>query len=193
MARTSLSDELKKEISLLTSKEKDRLLFRLLPKDSKLVDQLQYKLVEEESTLEFRRDDIREYIQEYIDKYPNRYYSPNYLRLSLRDISGRITYHVAITKDKLGEIEFNLMMINGYLAKNKSKLAKEPQYMVDKLFDYIVKRAIKLVKLVDALHEDYRLEFADEMQELADHINSLDHLASEAKYQQFDVNQLSLL
>ena len=75
MARAKLSEELKKEIKALPSKEKDKLLMRLIPKDSKLVDQLEYKLVEEEGTLEFRRDDMREYIQYSVNHYTHQYYS----------------------------------------------------------------------------------------------------------------------
>ena len=78
MARAKLSEELKKEIKALPSKEKDKLLMRLIPKDSKLVDQLEYKLVEEEGTLEFRRDDMREYIESRANQYPNKYYSSIY-------------------------------------------------------------------------------------------------------------------
>ena len=190
MARAKLSEELKKEIKALTSKEKDKLLMRLIPKDSKLVDQLEYKLVEEEGTLEFRRDDMREYIESRANQYPNKYYSSIYLRLEMRDISGKINYHVAITKDKLGEIEFNLVMVNGLLYKNKGRLQSESKYLAEKLNDYVIKRAVKLVKLVNALHEDYRLEFADEMMELADHIKSIPSLLEEAKYLQFDVESL---
>ncbi len=192
MARAKLSDELKTEIKALPAKEKDKLLMRLIPKDSKLVDQLHYKLVEEESTLEFRRDDMREYIESRVNLYPNKYYSSVYLRLEMRDISGKINYHVAITKDKLGDIEFNLMMVNGLLYKNKGRLQSESKYLAEKLNDYVVKRAVKLVKLVNALHEDYRLEFADEMMELADHINSIPSLQEEAKYLQFEVKNLML-
>lgn len=192
MARVKISEELKKEIKALPSKEKDRLLMRLIPKDSKLVDQLEYKLVEEEGTLEFRRDDMREYIESRVNQYPNKYYSSVYLRLEMRDISGRINYHVAITKDKLGDIEFNLMMVNGLLYKNKGRLQSESKYLAEKLNDYVIKRAVKLVKLVNALHEDYRLEFADEMMELADHIKSIPSLQEEAKYLHFDVESLVL-
>ena len=108
----------------------------------------------------------------------------------MRDISGKINYHVAITKDKLGEIEFNLVMVNGLLYKNKGRLQSESKYLAEKLNDYVIKRAVKLVKLVNALHEDYRLEFADEMMELADHIKSIPSLLEEAKYLQFDVESL---
>lgn len=186
MPRVKLTDDLKKEIKSLPPKEKDKLLLRLIPKDSKLVDQLFYKLVEEEGTLELRRDDMREYISTRINLYPNKYYSSVYLRLEMRDISGKINYHVAITKDKLGEIEFNLQMLNGLLTKNKSRLQSESKYLAEKLNDYVIKRAIKLVKLINAMHEDYRLEFSEEMEDLAGHFDTIPSLLAEAKSQDFD-------
>lgn len=192
MPRIKLSAELKKEIAQLTHKEKDRLIYRLLPKDSRLVDQLEYQLVEEESTLEERRDDLREYIESRVAQYPNKYYSSLYLRLEMRDISGKINYHKAITKDKLGEVEFNLQMLNGLLHKNKDRIKSESKFLAEKFDDYVVKRAVKLLKLIDALHEDYRLEFADEMSELADLIKSIPHMADEVHYQNFDLSTLRM-
>jgi len=192
MPRVKLSEELKKEIKALPAKEKDKLLLRLIPKDSKLVHQLEYKLVEEESTLEFRRDDMRELIDSRVNQYPNKYYSSVYLRLEMRDISGKISYHVAVTKDKLGEIEFNLQMLNGLLSKNKTRLQSESKYLAEKLNDYVVKRASKLVKLVNALHEDYRLEFSDEMSELAEHFKTIPSLLEEAKRLEFNISNLEI-
>jgi len=46
MARAKLIPELKAAISELTEKEKDKLIFRLLPKDQKLVHKLEYQLLE---------------------------------------------------------------------------------------------------------------------------------------------------
>ena len=183
MARIKLTVELKKEVSQLSSKEKDRLLFRLLPTNTKLVHQLEYKLVEQESTLEMRIDDLREDIQRYIDKYPKNYYSPLYLRGEMREMSGRISYHVAVTKDKISEIDFNLMMLNGIIGANISKLQSSNWYSCEKFNDYVVKRAIKLVKLINALHEDYKLEYADEMSTLADHIESIESMGFVLKSQ----------
>lgn len=192
MPRVKLTDELKKEIKALPSKEKDKLLLRLIPKDSKLVDQLFYKLVEEEGTLELRREDMREFIAARVNLYPNKYYSSVYLRLEMREISGKINYHVAITKDKLGEIEFNLQMLNGLLSKNKTRLQAESKYLAEKLNDYVIKRAIKLVKLIDAIHEDYRLEFSDELEELANHFTSLPSMLAEANSQNFNIESLKI-
>lgn len=181
MPRIKLSDELKKEIAALPNKEKDKLIFRMLPSNQKLVDQLIYKLVEEQQTLELRRDDIREKIDEYMNIYPERFYSSLYLRGVLREISGIINYHRAITGDKLGEIEFNLQMLNLALDKNKNRLQGESKWSADKFNEYVVKRAIKLDKLISALHEDYQLEFEEEVDLLRAHMREISHLAEEAE------------
>ena len=46
MARTRLSKELKKAITLMPQKDKDRLLIRLIAKDATLVQQLEFQQVE---------------------------------------------------------------------------------------------------------------------------------------------------
>ena len=47
MARVKLTDDLKKAISGLSHKEKDKLLFRLIAKEPILAEQLVFKLLEE--------------------------------------------------------------------------------------------------------------------------------------------------
>lgn len=190
MPRIKLTDELKKEIAALPNKEKDKLIFRMLPSNQKLVDQLTYKLVEEQQTLELRRDDIREKIDETMAIYPNKFYSSLYLRGVLRELSGIINYHKAVTGDKLGEIEFNFQMLNLSIEKNKSRLQSESKWSADKFNEYVIKRAIKLKKLIGALHEDFRLEFEDEQMQLNEHIASIEHLAEEAERLEYDYKSI---
>ena len=47
MARIKLSPDFKKAITALSHKEKDKLLFRLLPKEEMLVAQLEFQLLED--------------------------------------------------------------------------------------------------------------------------------------------------
>ena len=50
------------------------------------------------------------------------YYSPGYLLLELRSISGRITQHVKTTKDKYGEVALNCLLLNqAFKSAKKSK------------------------------------------------------------------------
>lgn len=190
MPRVKLSSELKQALSELPSKEKDKLIFRLLPRDSKLVDKLIYNLLEEQSTLEERRDNLREKILNIMIKYPGQYYSPNYLTLELRDISGRITYHKDITGDKLGEIEFNFLMIREIMNRNLSFLKQEGYFTSFKFNEYVIKRVIKLIKLISKLHEDYRLEFEDDMMTVGEMISEIPSMKNNITEHGIDIEKL---
>jgi hypothetical protein len=57
-----LSKELKDAILAMPAAEKDKLLLRLVAKDDDLCKKLEYKLLDEESSLEERREEIRQVI-----------------------------------------------------------------------------------------------------------------------------------
>lgn len=169
MARRKLSDELKEAITMLSNKEKDKLLFRLIAKDEALVERLKFELLEDGSTKEDRREEIYEMISDGFDKY--RYYSPGYLLLVLRSLSGDINRHVKTTKDKYGEVQLNLLMLNKSLSLFGDKIRKVDFRKSRTLNNYVVKRAIKLVRLLRKMHEDYLLDFQDDVQNLGRYID----------------------
>ena len=59
---SKIPKELEKAILSLAAKEKDKMLLKLIAKNDLLVQQLQYQLLENESFLEERRDEIRKSI-----------------------------------------------------------------------------------------------------------------------------------
>jgi len=188
MARTKLSDELKEAISLLSNKEKDKLLFRLIAKDTALVERLTFELLEEGESKEDRREDIYKMIDKGFDKY--RYYSPGYLLLVLRSISGDINRHVKTTKDKYGEIQLNLLMLNKSLGLFGDKIRNVPSHKSRTFNSYVVKRAIKLVKLLGKLHEDYLLDFQEDIQKLGHYIDAQRHMQYLAEELGLDIEML---
>ena len=169
MARTKLSDELKEAISLLSNKEKDKLLFRLIAKDAALVEKLTFELLEDAESKDDRREEIYQMIDKGFDKY--RFYSPGYLLLTLRSISGDINRHVKTTKDKYGEIQLNLLMLNKSLGLFGEKIRKAPPRKQLTFNTYVVKRAVKLVGLLRKLHEDYLLDFQEDISKLGHYID----------------------
>jgi len=169
MARRKLSDELKEAIPMLSAKEKDKLLFRLIAKDEALVERLKFELLEDGSTKEERREEIYEMITDGFDKY--RYYSPGYLMLVLRSLSGDINRHVKTTKDKYGEVQLNLLMLNKSLGLFGDKIHKADFHKSRTLNNYVVKRTIKLVRLLRKMHEDYLLDFQEDIQNLGRYID----------------------
>lgn len=169
MARTKLSDELKEAITQLSDKEKDKLLFRLIAKDIALIKRMEFELLEQGETMDMRRKEIYQTIDTGFDTY--RYYSPGYLLLALRSISGDITRHVKTTKDKYGEIQLNFLMLNKSMRLFGDKIGKADSRKSRTFNNYVVKRAIKLVVLLGKMHEDYHLDFQDDIRELGKHID----------------------
>jgi hypothetical protein len=185
-----ITEELKAAIKSLPEKEKDKLLIRLIPKNSLLVQQLEYKLLENSETMLSRREDLKDAISKRIEIYPEYYYSPGYLLLELRDLSGMINLHLNITKDKIGEIELNLYMLNEILSRNISKLMTAEWYSKIKFEEYIVKRAIKLLKLTKTMDHDYYIDFQDDFHELGKLIGKQPTTMKVAINTGLDVNHL---
>lgn len=191
MPREKISPELKKAIQALPLKEKEKLLFRLLPSNEILIRQLEYTLIEEGSTLQERRDILKDTIIAVLSKFPNRYSSPVYIALTLRELSGRINRHVRITKDKLGEISLNFLMLNYALEKNAARLNMADKWTSKKLDDYVAKRSLKLQKLLSKVHEDYVLEYEEDMKKLGNLILANPSMAENAKLLNVDIQALS--
>jgi hypothetical protein len=181
MARPKLSDELKKEIAQLPHKEKDKLLFRLIAKDEALIEKLTFQLLEGGNTREERREELKDEIRRLLQQSDEYFYSPGYLLLDLRSISGMITKHVRTTRDKYGEIELNLFMLNYALKLMGEKIQPFDAYKSRTLNTYIVKRAMKLQSLLGKLHEDYRLDFEEDMKSLARFLRADPQLVAEAE------------
>src|SRR5438045_2886994 len=110
-----LSPQLKKAIKELSDTEKDKLLLRLLPKNPDLCNRLEYELVENSETQEERRDKLAEEIKA---KMNEEAYSPGFIMMDMRYLSGDITRHVKTTKDKYGEVSLALLMLRECLEKH---------------------------------------------------------------------------
>lgn len=158
-------DDFKKEIALLPDKEKTKLLLRLLKKDLILAKRLDFELVSGD-TPQMRRTIMEQSITKQIHNKEKLKPTPkNILRL-LRSISSEITIHRKVTKDKVGEASLNLLMINEALEVHSSVLLKSRINLVYKLYIYIIVRTYKILTLIQALHEDFYIEFEDELNRL---------------------------
>ena len=184
--RAKLTDELKDAIAHLPEKEKDKLLFRLVPKAPALVDRLTYILLEDASSPEERRTDLQLRIKETLQQAANYFYSPGYLLLDLRSISGEINRHVKTTRDRYGEIALNFFMLNYSLDLLAGRLRNFSHQKSKTLDTYIIKRAIKLEQLISKIHEDYQLDFADDWQKLTGYIEALPNLRRMARLLEFE-------
>lgn len=185
----TLPEELKEAIRHLPSNQKDKLIFRLLKKDWKLANQLLFELVSGES-VETRREEVKTRLQSSVDYTSTRFYSTGYLNMEVRGISGTISDHVTTTKDKYGEISLNLWMINEVLEKNHNNILSESYSKAGKFCTSVIARAFKIMLLIKKMHEDYLIDFEDDIKRLGDNIGNNPYLMKSAIYNRLDVNWL---
>ena len=110
----ALDPDLKKAIVRMPGVEKDKLLLRLIAKDAVLTERLQFELVEEGKTIDERRSLIREFIDRTARLHAD---TPGWLMMDMRTVSGYISRHLKVTKDKYGEVELMLYMLNTFYDK----------------------------------------------------------------------------
>jgi hypothetical protein len=184
-----LSKELKKAIQELPSAEKDKLIFRLLRRDLDLVNRLHFELVDVE-TVEDKRVAFEKEMIEKITEYSERFYSVGYLLQDTRFLSGDITNHVKITKDKFGEISLNLKMLIQVLKLNNDKIQKQTYSKAYTLCIYVIARAFKILLLIKAIDEDYFIDFKGDLNSLGFLIGDNPMLMRTAINNGLDVNWL---
>ncbi|MTB52385.1 hypothetical protein [Lewinella sp. W8] len=188
--RISLDKEFKAAISDLTHQEKDKLLFRLLAKEPELVEKLRFEIMEESDSLDDRREALEQRILRKLRDEAEDFYSPGYLLMDLRALSGDINRHVKATKDKYGEIALNLTMLNEALALHGQRIMDASWGKAYTLCEYIVKRVIKIYKLLRQQHPDLVLDFGADLRALGQRIGRVDHLMRICIQLGLDVNFL---
>ena len=159
------SKEFKKAIQELPSTEKDKLIFRLLKRDLDLANRLHFELVDVE-TVEDKRAAFEIEMLRKINYFSKRFYSVGYLLQDTRFLSGEITNHVKITKDKFGEISLNMKMLNHLLLINNERIESSTYSKAYTLCIYIIARAFKILLLIKAIDEDYFLDFREALSTL---------------------------
>lgn len=161
-----IEDQLKIAIAKLPVAEKDKLLFRLVAKDEKLVRRLVFELLEGGATRDERAADLREQIIKNLPKTGDSSLSPGYLLLDLRHWNARITEHVQATKDKSGEVSLAIFLLAEAFRRHWDMLNRFPARRSDTFAPYVVKRTASLLKKAEKLHEDYFIEFRRDLNEL---------------------------
>jgi len=190
MPAHKLSPELKAAIARLPAKEKDKLLFRLIAKDQALIERLTFQLLEGAATVEDRRAALRDRIERFLERTEHHFHSPGYLLLDLRELSGHINRHVKTTRDKYGEIELNLAMLNKALELHGNRIMQFSAGRSRTLDQYVLKRAAKLLTLLGKMHEDFQLDFRDDLQQLGRHIQRQPTMMAMAEQIPVDVERL---
>jgi len=164
----------------------------LIAKDPALVAQLNFELLETEAgvTKEDHRSVVEKAIISVLEEYEPHYHSPGYLLLELRSLSGDINRHVRTTRDKYGDTYLNFLMLNHTFRLYGDQIRQSSSYQTRTFNEYVVKRALRLLKQLQKMHEDHVLDFEEAMKELGEHIGSQPTTMKVAIYNMLDVNHL---
>lgn len=181
--------DFKKALQELSEKEKDKLILRLLKRDLDLAKKLYFELVDTD-TIEDKRRMMEISISNYIKRFSENYHSLDYIAREMRTVSGKISHHVKITKDKFGEISLNLQMLNEVIEQNTFSLAHSKPQKSTKFYNYVIVRAFKILLLIKTLHEDFLLDFKQDLERLGILISNNKMLLRTAKYNSLDINWL---
>lgn len=182
------SKEFKQALSEFSSKEKDKLIFRLLKKDKLLSKKLYFELIDEETT-DDKRNTMEENIRERILEISKYIGNQKYFLVLIRKLSAEITEHVKVTTDKFGDVSLNLFLINEILEHNE-KLGQQRFDNVYKLYIYLINKIFKALTLVKKLNEDYWMEFDDLLENLNEKIDNNIYLSKLCVNNGLDFNWL---
>jgi hypothetical protein len=181
--------EFKKAIQELPSAEKDKLIFRLLKRDLDLANRLHFELVDT-ATVEDKRMAFEKVMLKKIDHFTEQFYSVGYLLQDTRYVSGDISEHVKITKDKFGEISLNIKMLNHLLLLNNERIQSQSYSKAYTMCIYVIARAFKILILIKAIDDDYFLDFKEDLETLGVLIGNNPLLMKTAIHNGLDVNWL---
>ncbi|RLZ06688.1 hypothetical protein [Faecalibacter macacae] len=161
---------LKQEILDLPEKEKNQLLIRLINKDQVLIEQLHFKLLEDEYDLIKRFEDLKAEIEttlkDNFDSIINSKYTDKgklYLRM-IRNLSSRINHYAKVTKDVNGELRLRTILLIDSSAKYKS-IQNEDSVIGYKARLYQVSKIKTMITLFGKLHEDLKYDYSDDFYE----------------------------
>ncbi len=183
-----IEEEFKKALAQLTDKEKDKLIVRLLHRDPILTQKLYFELVST-STEEDERNALAEKIKMNMQSHRNKGSFGLFMR-EIRSISGAITLHLKVTKDKLGEVSLNILLLQEILRENSLKINKLPTKYSLKLSNYMAAKLFKTLVLIGDLHEDLRADFRHDLEDLANMWSQFDFLMQLSVHCGLDLNWL---
>ncbi len=186
----TFEQDFKDALANIPDKEKDKLILRLLKKDIILAKRLQYELLSEES-VEDKRNQLQDILDKKIESAIKHFKSPGYLSMDIRYMSGMITEHVKITKDKFGDIWLNLYMLTKLVPNLEEQLAYFSKRQGEKFYIPALARIFKILMAIVKLHEDDQYEFRENLQILGSSIVDNDHFMRTAMHHGLDVNWLT--
>ncbi|MAN27668.1 MULTISPECIES: hypothetical protein [Mesonia] len=183
------SQEFKEAVLHLSESEKDKLLIRLLKKDENLVNRLYFELIDDQ-TVDDHRLKLETRVAERAKEITGYAKSLNHLKMLTRYLSGEISEHVRITKDRFGEVSLNILMLNNLLQQSKKLYKQSNARQAQKFNLYVIVRTYRILIHISKMHEDLHMEFEEGLAELGELIAELPTLMHMAIQNGLDVNWL---
>lgn len=181
--------EFKDALKRLPEKEKDKLIARLLKHDEILANRLYFELLQPAS-VENLREELKTEIASLLNSTKDEVYLPYYTLWDLKELSGKITRHVAITRDKYGEIELQLTLIASYLMFNLEALKRISYKDTFKVNSYLIARLYLMLTKWIKLDEDFRYDFKEILETIAMNMNEIPNVVQVAEENELNLNWL---
>ena len=139
--------DLKAAIIAIPLKEKDKLLLRLIAKDKVLTEHLHFKLLEDETDLEQRKELLSDEIRNAIVALAEMKRSTSKDALALlRKLNGRVNHHFKVTKELNSEIELRLQLLNFIPLDYKEGVFSPMAKFNERLKNYFLRTSLALYK-----------------------------------------------
>lgn len=154
----------------MPQKDKDALLIRLIRKDKLLIEQLHYRLLENEADLEQRVEALKTLIQDSLNSISNKLEAPlnaqkyRLLNLTLRNLHGAIGLHEKTTRDKMSDMECRLLALKLLFELYPTFFQSTLLSTGWKFQKYITGRVNHVLMKYSRLHEDYQFDFYDDVE-----------------------------
>lgn len=161
--------DLKTAITSLPVKEKDKLLLRLVAKDKVLTEHLHYKLLEDETDLEDRKERIKADVDEQIPELKKL--NAKEALVKVRKMITLVNHFYKVTKDPLGEVELKLFILNAVPFDYKKSIFGYRDFMMLFSIFYLKTVAVTINKF-KKLHEDLQFDLSEDLNQLLDKIYS---------------------
>ncbi|MDO5509386.1 MAG: hypothetical protein Q4F57_01695 [Weeksellaceae bacterium] len=159
----------KAAVKALPEKEKDKLLIRLLRFDEILTEKIYFEQVDH-NTADHYRLQIEEKIPGMLKPKKGEYFYPYLLVKKMRKASGIINRHVRVTTDKFGEPWLNLLILTEIMEQYRPRFHFANAHTYQDFNKYFTARLFRTLRQIQALDEDYHLDFQDKLSDLASHI-----------------------
>lgn len=183
-------DDFKAALTLLPSKEKDKLLWRLIKRDELLARRLEFELLAPYDAID-KRNELADHIRKGIARYKDGGYRLAEILSQCRRFSGDITRHVYVTKDKVGEITLNLVLLQEALGLLHRPPFRFSFRVMEKYATYMMNKLYRVCIMINKLHADYHIELEDDAQKLGAIMQANPDLMKYVKSVKFNVDWLT--